>query len=176
MAQGLKDIEAWLAQAEHHASAKQFDVGVLMTSRLAPDMKDFVYQVQSACDYVKGAAAWLSGQTPPRHADTEKTVYELRARIRKDRGGRPFFGFPDFAGFRLGWRRSALGLVFDGVGAVNEFHVAAPPHRAGKGAARRTHPGCPGRVHPTSHHSAAIAAFSVALGRIAADVLAGSGR
>jgi len=81
--QGLKNIEAWLDQAEHHASAKQFDVGVLMTSRLAPDMKDFVYQVQSACDYVKGAAAWLSGQTPPRHADTEMTVDELRARIRK---------------------------------------------------------------------------------------------
>jgi uncharacterized protein len=79
----LKNIEAWLDQAEHHASAKQFDVGVLMTSRLAPDMKDFVYQVQSACDDVKGAAAWLSGQTPPRHADTEKTVGELRARIRK---------------------------------------------------------------------------------------------
>ena len=81
--QGLKNIEAWLDQAEHHASAKQFDVGVLMTRRLAPDMKDFVYQVQSACDYVKGAAAWLSGQTPPWHADTEKTVDELRARIRK---------------------------------------------------------------------------------------------
>jgi uncharacterized protein len=46
-------------------------------------MKDFIYQVQSACDYVKGAAAWLLGQTPPRHADTEKTVDELRARIRK---------------------------------------------------------------------------------------------
>jgi hypothetical protein len=81
--QGLKNIEAWLDQAEHHASAKQFDVGVLMTSRLAPDMRDFVYQVQSACDYVKGAAAWLSGQAPPRHADTEETVDELRARIRK---------------------------------------------------------------------------------------------
>ena len=60
--QGLKNIEAWLDRAEHHASAKQFDVGVLMTSRLAPDMRDFVYQVPGACDYVKGAAAWLSGQ------------------------------------------------------------------------------------------------------------------
>ena len=81
--QGLKNIEAWLDQAEQRASAKHFDVGVLMTSRLAPDMRDFVYQVQSACDYVKAAAAWLSGQTPPRHADTEQTVDELRARIRK---------------------------------------------------------------------------------------------
>jgi isocitrate dehydrogenase len=37
-------------------------------------------------------------------------------------------------------------------------------------------PGCPGRVHLTPRQSAASAAFSVALGRIAADTLAGSGR
>jgi hypothetical protein len=54
-----------------------------MSSRLAPDMKDFVYQVQSACDYVKGAAAWLAGQTPPKHEDNERTIDDLRARIRK---------------------------------------------------------------------------------------------
>jgi hypothetical protein len=54
-----------------------------MTSRLAPDMKPLVYQVQSACDYVKAAAAWLSQQAPPKHADDERTVDELRARIRK---------------------------------------------------------------------------------------------
>jgi hypothetical protein len=80
--QALKNVEVWLDKAEQHAAAKNFDVGVLMSSRIAPDMKDFTYQVQSACDYVK-AAAWLSGQTPPRHADTEHTVDELRARIRK---------------------------------------------------------------------------------------------
>jgi uncharacterized protein len=51
-----------------------------MTSRLAADMREFIHQVQSACDYVKGVAAWLSAQTPPRHADTEK---KLRARIRE---------------------------------------------------------------------------------------------
>jgi hypothetical protein len=37
--------------------------------RLAPDMKPVIYQVQSACDYVKAAAAWLSGQVPPMHED-----------------------------------------------------------------------------------------------------------
>lgn len=81
--QSLKNIETFLVKAERHAAAKNFDVGVLMTSRLAPDMKDFIYQVQSACDYVKAAAAWLSGQTPPTHEDNEHTIDELRARIRK---------------------------------------------------------------------------------------------
>jgi len=81
--QTLKNLEAWLDKAERHAAAKQFDVGVLMTSRLAPDMKPFIYQVQSACDYVKAAAAWLSGQSPPKHEDNERSIDEVRARIRK---------------------------------------------------------------------------------------------
>jgi hypothetical protein len=54
-----------------------------MSSRLAPDMEPFTYQVQSACNYVKAAAAWLSGQTPPKHEDNERTIDELRARIKK---------------------------------------------------------------------------------------------
>jgi hypothetical protein len=81
--QTLKHLETCLDKAERHAAAKKFDVGVLMASRLAPDMKDFIYQVQSACDYVKAGAAWLSGQTPPKHEDNEQTIDELRARIRK---------------------------------------------------------------------------------------------
>src|ERR1700719_3056370 len=81
--QSLKNLETCLDKAEQHAAAKKFDVGVLMTSRLAPDMQHFIYQVQSACDYVKAAAAWLSGQTPPKHEDNEHTIHELRARIRK---------------------------------------------------------------------------------------------
>jgi len=82
-AQALKNIDGWLDKAQQHAAAKKFDVHVLMTSRLAPDMGAFVYQVQSACDYVKGAAAWLSGQRPPRHQDNEQTIDEVRERIRK---------------------------------------------------------------------------------------------
>src|SRR6266850_6052741 len=81
--QALKNLETWLDKAEQHAAAKKFDVGVLMASRLAPDMKDFIYQVQSACDYVKAGAAWLSGETPPKHEDNEQTIDEVRARIRK---------------------------------------------------------------------------------------------
>lgn len=79
----LKSVELWLDKAEQHAAVKGFDVGVLLTSRLAPDMHHFIYQVQSACNYIKAAAAWLSGQAPPRHEDTEQSIAELRARIRK---------------------------------------------------------------------------------------------
>lgn len=81
--QSLRTVEVWLNKAEQYAAAKKCDVGILMSSRIAPDMKDFIYQVQSACDYVKGAAAWLSGQAPPRHEDTERTIDQIRARLRK---------------------------------------------------------------------------------------------
>jgi uncharacterized protein len=81
--QTLKNLETCLDKAEQHAATKKFDVGVVMASRLAPDMKDYIYQVQSACDYVKAGAAWLSGQTPPKHEDNESTIDEVRARIRK---------------------------------------------------------------------------------------------
>ena len=81
--QSLKNLEACLDKADQYAATKKFEVGVLMTSRLAPDMQPFTYQVQSACDYVKAAAAWLSGQTPPRYEDNEQTIDELRARIQK---------------------------------------------------------------------------------------------
>src|SRR4030088_2709354 len=81
--QSLKNIELCLDKAEQFAAAKKFDVGVLLNGRLAPDMKPLIYQVQSACDYLKGAAAWLSGQTPPKHPDAEQTIGEVRDRIRK---------------------------------------------------------------------------------------------
>src|SRR4029077_20728764 len=81
--QSLKNFEACLDKAEEYAAAKNFDIGILLNWRLAPDMQPFIYQIQSACDYVKAAAAWLSGQTPPKHEDNEQTLDELRARIRK---------------------------------------------------------------------------------------------
>src|SRR5262249_4518230 len=43
--QSLKNMETWLDKAEQFAAAKQFDVGVLLNGRLAPDMKPLIYQV-----------------------------------------------------------------------------------------------------------------------------------
>ena len=51
--------------------------------RLADDMHPLLRQIQIASDGAKGAAARLSGQTPPSFADDETTVAELKARIAK---------------------------------------------------------------------------------------------
>src|SRR5947208_15713827 len=79
----LKLVETWLDKAEQLAASKKLDVDVLMAARLAPDMKDFLYQVQSACSYVRAAAAWWSGQTPREHPDSEQTIGDRRQPIRK---------------------------------------------------------------------------------------------
>jgi len=79
----LKQIETYLDKAEKFAADKGFDVAALMNDRLAPDMRDFIYQVQSACDYVKAGAGWLSGLRPPKHEDKEQNVADLRARLLK---------------------------------------------------------------------------------------------
>jgi uncharacterized protein len=114
--QSLKNVETWLDKVEQHAAAKKFDVSVLLNARLAPDMKNFIYQVQSACDYVKAAAAWLSGQTPPRHEDNERTIEEVRARIRKTVAFAESVREPQYAGaserkVKLSW---AHGKVIGG--------------------------------------------------------------
>jgi hypothetical protein len=63
--QALQNLETLLDKAEQDAASKKYDVGVLITSRLAPGQHPFIQQVQIACDYVKFAAARLSGQIPP---------------------------------------------------------------------------------------------------------------
>jgi hypothetical protein len=69
----LDNLAKWMDKAEEHAKARSFEVEVLAHARLAPDAFDFVEQVQGACDQVKYAAAYLAGQSPPSHPDTEQT-------------------------------------------------------------------------------------------------------
>jgi len=78
----LGNMERWLETATKFAEQKKFEPDVLAQARLAPDQFALVRQVQSACDAAKFAAAYLSGQKAPSHPDTEKTIGELRARIR----------------------------------------------------------------------------------------------
>ena len=78
----LTNLDAWLQAGVDFAASKGFSADVLAQSRLAPDQYGLIQQVQSACDQAKYAAAYLSGQAPPSHPDTETTVEQLRERIR----------------------------------------------------------------------------------------------
>jgi len=78
----LNSVNKWLDQAAAHAEARKFDVETLLQARLAPDQYPLVRQLQAACDQAKYTCAYLTGKTPPSHPDTEKTIAEVRARLK----------------------------------------------------------------------------------------------
>lgn len=77
----LGSLDLCLDKAAGHAAAGKYDPGVLLQSRLAPDMFPLIRQVQIACDQAKYAASRAAGKDTPSHPDTEQTFDELRARI-----------------------------------------------------------------------------------------------
>jgi hypothetical protein len=81
--QMLSALSGVLEKAEAHATARKIDPAVLLGSRLYPDMWPLTRQVQTACDFAKGASSRLAGIAPPVYEDTEKTFAELKARIAK---------------------------------------------------------------------------------------------
>jgi uncharacterized protein len=78
----LGQLDKWLETAATHAQTKAFDPTVFLGLRLSPDQFAFARQVQTACDTAKLATARLTGKEAPSHPDTEKTLEELRARVR----------------------------------------------------------------------------------------------
>jgi len=79
----LNNLLAWLDKAQAHADARKFDSANYLGLRLAPDMLPFVKQVQIVSDTAKGCVARLSGTEIPKWDDTEASLDDLRARIRK---------------------------------------------------------------------------------------------
>jgi hypothetical protein len=79
----LRNLDTIMGKAQAFAAARKFDVNNFCAMRLFPDMLPFTAQVRIACDHAKNAAAFLSGQEPPKHEDNETTFEELRGRIAK---------------------------------------------------------------------------------------------
>ena len=66
-----------------NAKARNFDVGVLVASRLAPDMLPFSRQIQLTSDFAKNSMARLAAVDPPKFEDNETTMDDLVARVKK---------------------------------------------------------------------------------------------
>lgn len=79
----LNNLLSLLDKAEAYAAERKFDVNVLVPYRLAPDMLPLSFQVQSATDRAKFCLSRLTGREAPAWADDEKTVEDLRGRIRE---------------------------------------------------------------------------------------------
>ncbi len=81
--QMLPCVSAILDKTAAHAAAKKIDPLVFVDARLYPDMFPLSRQIQIATDFAKGACARLAGVEPPKYADTEKTIDDLKGRITK---------------------------------------------------------------------------------------------
>jgi hypothetical protein len=77
----LGNLSFLLEKAAKSAANRKIEPGVLLASRLAPDMFPLMRQVQIACDLAKNSVARLAAQEPPRFEDTETSIDQLRARI-----------------------------------------------------------------------------------------------
>jgi hypothetical protein len=94
----LLNIDRWLDKAVAFAGEKKFDPETLLQARLAPDQYPLVGQIQAACDQAKYTVAKLTGKEAPSHPDTEKTLEEIRARIRTALAYLETFKPADFVG------------------------------------------------------------------------------
>ena len=79
----LNNLLSQLEKAEAYATERKFKVEALTQQRLIWDMAPLSFQIQNATDHAKGAAARLSGQAVPSWPDDEKTIEDLKGRIRK---------------------------------------------------------------------------------------------
>jgi uncharacterized protein len=66
-----------------NAKARNFELSVLVNARLAPDMLPLARQVQLTSDFAKNSMARLADVDPPKFEDTETTMDELLARVKK---------------------------------------------------------------------------------------------
>lgn len=77
----LKALGNVLDKAVPYAAARKIPEGVLLQTRLFPDMFPLVRQVQIAADFAKNATALLAGVTPPKIDDNEASLADCRARV-----------------------------------------------------------------------------------------------
>lgn len=71
----------YIKKARMHCETRGLDPATILQARLAPDMLDFVAQVQRVSDTAKFAVARLTGLESPKFDDNETTFDQLRDRI-----------------------------------------------------------------------------------------------
>ena len=81
--QMLNSLIGLLTKAEAHCAAKKIDPGVLLGSRLFPDMLPLSKQIQLASDFAAKGCARLTHSDLPSTPDTETSFGELKQRLAK---------------------------------------------------------------------------------------------
>lgn len=81
--QMLNSLTGLLTKAEVHCAAKKIDPGVLLGSRLFPDMLPLSKQIQLVSDFAAKGCARLTHAEVPSMPDTETSFAELKQRLAK---------------------------------------------------------------------------------------------
>ena len=77
----LENLRHILQKGEAFAADRGFDAGILLQTRLVPDMLPLIRQVQIAADLAARGAARLAGEEPRSFADVETSFEQLYARL-----------------------------------------------------------------------------------------------
>ncbi len=81
LVRALENLRHVLQKGEAFAADRGFDAGILLQTRLVPDMLPLVRQAQIAADMSARCAARLAGDEPRSFADDETTFEQLYARL-----------------------------------------------------------------------------------------------
>jgi len=81
--QMLNSLTGLLTKAEAHCAAKKIEPGVLLGSRLFPDMLPLSRQIQLVSDFATKGCARLTHGEVPSTPDTETSFAELKQRLAK---------------------------------------------------------------------------------------------
>ena len=76
-------LSGLLTKAEAHCAARKIDPGVLLGSRLFPDMLPLSKQIQLVSDFAAKGCARLTQSEVPSTPDTETSFAELKQRLAK---------------------------------------------------------------------------------------------
>jgi uncharacterized protein len=124
----LRTLSRLLDKAQQHAEANNLAPSVLLSARLAPDMRPLTSQIQMACDTARLAPSVLADKPIPVFEDTEKTIPELKALIEKTIAHINSIKESDFVGWEErivappGWSGAFLGKDYFYQHAVPNFY------------------------------------------------------
>ena len=79
----LTNLSLILDKAQAFSEQKKFEIGNLLSARLAPDQFNFIRQIQIACDTAKGYVSKLTAKEAPEFEDSEETLAGLQQRIQR---------------------------------------------------------------------------------------------
>lgn len=82
MVRSLRQLDACMEKAVEYAKARGFEPDKYFGLRMAPDQFPFERQVQIACDALRLGVARITGTEAQPVSDSEKTIDELRARVK----------------------------------------------------------------------------------------------